>query len=209
MIIITVPVGELYTNCYLVTSGKTKETMIIDPGDEPLKIIKEIDRNGLKPVFIVNTHFHGDHIGADLEISKRYGVPCFIGETEHRFIKQWKTIITAFTGTDLSLINFSRLLKDKEILTVGELSFEVIETPGHSPGSICLYGHDSLFSGDTLFHEDVGRVDIPGGSEKDLIASFKRLISLPDGTKVYPGHGRQTSIKKEKASNALVTELGL
>ena len=209
MNIITVSVGELLTNCYLVSSNDTKEAMIVDPGDEPLKIIKVIEEFGLKPLFIVNTHLHPDHLRGNSEISNKYGIPVYIGEKENGFLGRNKMVFSVFTGVGSEELKFNKFLKEGDELKVGELKFQVVETPGHSPGGICLYGHESLFSGDTLFAGDVGRVDIPGGSEKKLVDSFKKLLKLPGETKVYPGHGKSTTIKDEKTSNILSMELGL
>jgi glyoxylase-like metal-dependent hydrolase (beta-lactamase superfamily II) len=166
MIIKTVIVGELETNCYIVASERTKEAMIIDPGDEADKIINAIEEDGLKPKLIINTHCHFDHVGANERLAKHFNIEMFDG--------------------------------NKEILRTGELEFRVIRTPGHAQESICLLGERALFSGDTLFAGDYGRTDLPGGSEKEMESSLKSLMGLPEDTRVYPGHGRSTTIGEEK-----------
>jgi len=209
MEIITISVGELQTNCYLVASSKTKEAMIIDPGDEADKIIDAIEGAKLVPAFIVNTHAHPDHLRGNIDISNRYKIPCYIGEPEMDLLKEWLHVFAYDSDIKPGDLKFDKLLNDDDVLKIGELKFEVLGTPGHSPGAISIYGHGTLFSGDTLFEGDVGRTDIPGGSDGQLAGSFRRLMELPDDTIVYPGHGPSTTIKREKKSNILSAELGL
>jgi len=191
-------VGHLSTNCYLVASDRTKEAIIIDPGDNEQKIIKGIEENKLKPVMIVNTHAHPDHIGANNEIAKKFNIIAALGEKDFDLISGWKNIFEEFSELKIEDLCIKKLLKEGDTIEVGELKFKVIETPGHSNGSICLFGEGVLFSGDTLFAGDSGRVDIFGGSEETMNDSLARLMELPERTEVYPGHGRSTTIGEEK-----------
>jgi len=199
MIIKTIKVGYLETNCYLVASDKTKEAIVIDPGDDAEKIIDAIEADKLKPILIINTHAHPDHVGANLEISKRYNIAAAVGEKDYQLIKGWGNYFEEFSGMKIENLHLQKKLKDGDMIKVGELEFRVIETPGHSKGSICLLGEGVLFSGDTLFAGDTGRTDIPGGSNEEMASSIEKLMDLPPETKVYPGHGSPTTIMQEKS----------
>lgn len=198
MIIKTIVVGELETNCYIVASNSTREAMIIDPGDDAEKIIKAVDDDMLKPVLIVNTHAHPDHVRANNELVKKYKIEAAAGRKDYELIKRWGTYFEFFAALNIQNLGIKRLLDGGDIIKIGELEFKVLATPGHSEGSICLYGEGALFSGDTLFLGDCGRTDIPGGSEDDIKRSISSLLELPGDTKVYPGHGGPTTIKKER-----------
>lgn len=198
MIIKTIKVGELKTNCYIVASEDTKETVIIDPADEPDKIIEAIDSDGLKPILIINTHLHPDHVGANPVLAEKYGIVAALGEHGLKLMKFFKAYFEEFSGLKLEDLQIKRLLKDDETINIGNIHLKVIATPGHSKGSICLYGGGNLFSGDTLFAGTYGRTDIPGGNEEEIIESIKKLMELPDDTIVYPGHGASTTIGDER-----------
>ncbi|MFC1767929.1 MBL fold metallo-hydrolase [Candidatus Margulisiibacteriota bacterium] len=200
MIITTITVGPLQTNCYLVSSSDTKETMVIDPGDEPAKIIDVIEKSGLKPLCIVNTHAHPDHLRGNADVAGRFNIPSYISERDFALFEEYKSY---FHEEATYALKFDMLMKEGEVISVADLEFEVLETPGHSPGAVCLHGQGVLFSGDMLFAGDVGRTDIIGGSGRQVISSFKRLMKLPPKTKVYPGHGPSTTIKEERRSNIL------
>ena len=198
MIIKTIQVGELRTNCYIVASGKTKEAIVIDPGDEPEKIMDAIESEKLRPILIVNTHAHPDHVGGNFKLAERYDIVAALGEDGYKLIEDFKGYFEDFSGLKIEDLSIEKLLKDSNVIEIGELKFKVIKTPGHSKGSICLYGNGVLFSGDTLFAGTYGRTDIPGGSEDEMQESIARLMELPDDTKVYPGHGVPTTILEER-----------
>ena len=198
MIIKTVTVGELRTNCYIVASSKTREAVIIDPGDEAEKIIDAIETEKLKPILIVNTHAHPDHVGANFKLAEKYDIVAALGEDGYKMIEDFKGYFEEFSGLKIEDLSIERLLQDNNMIDIGELKLQVINTPGHSKGGICLYGNGVLFSGDTLFAGTYGRTDIPGGSENEMQASIKKLMELPDGTVVYPGHGSRTTIAEER-----------
>jgi glyoxylase-like metal-dependent hydrolase (beta-lactamase superfamily II) len=198
MIIKTIKVGELKTNCYIVASKDTRDAVIIDPGGEPEKIIEAIETDKLKPILIINTHVHPDHVSANSALAEKYGIVAALGEHGLILMKLYKDYFEEFSGLKLEDLRIEKLLYDGEIIHVGDIELKVIATPGHSKGSICLYAGRSLFSGDTLFAGTYGRTDTPGGSEREILASIAKLMSLPDDTNVYPGHGAPTTIGDER-----------
>ena len=199
-------VGALETNCYLVYSPESHGCIIIDPGAEPEKIFPVIAELELKPVLIVNTHGHVDHIGANRDMKDHYSIPLCLHAADQPLLEQaQQSELSIFLGAKESP-PADRFLKDGEEIAVGRSRLRVIHTPGHSPGSISLYGSGYLFSGDTLFCEGVGRTDLPGGSWKDLEQSIRtRILVLAEDTVVLPGHGPLTTIGREKSSNPFLT----
>lgn len=165
----TIIVGPIETNCYIVEDEASKKAMIIDPGEEAEKILEHLKNLQLKIEAIVITHGHFDHIGA---------------------------LDAVQAGTGAVVLEPD----DGQRVFAGSISFTVIHTPGHSPESLCLYSEKEkvLFSGDTLFAGTWGRTDLPFSSEEDMILSLRKLLALPPDTKVYPGHGRSTTIGKEQ-----------
>ena len=191
-------VGPLAANCYIVSSLKTKEACLIDPGGEPERIKKVLDKNGLVLNFIINTHGHGDHILAN----GNFNVPIFIHELDGAYLGDPEKNLSGMFGFSFTSPAAAGLLKDGGRIGLGDLEFEVIHTPGHTPGSISLKLGDAVFTGDTLFASGIGRTDLPGGNEKDIFRSIKeRLLALDDGTEVYPGHGPVSTIGEEKRNN--------
>jgi len=184
MILKTMVVGAYGTNCYVVGSESTKDGMVIDPGDEGDRILKVIKTAGLNIKQIIITHGHGDHTGAIDEIKKATGAGVAIHIDDAGDVTKPE-----------------RLLKGGDMITVGDLRFLVIHTPGHSPGGICLFGHGVLFSGDTLFNYSIGRTDLGGSMSQLMNSIFTKLLILPDSTKIYPGHGPASTIGEEKHSN--------
>ena len=201
MIIKRLEVGSFASNCCIV--GGKKEGMIVDPGDEAGRILDEVHSLGLEIKTIALTHGHIDHIGALKEVKEATGAQVAIHTDDVKALKD--RFLSIFLGIrHRSPPDPDRLLGDGDIISVGELKFTVIHTPGHSKGSICLLGEGVLFSGDTLFNCGVGRSDLPGsgGSHNQLIDSIhKRLLVLDDDIKVYPGHGPETTIGAERRDN--------
>ncbi len=202
MIIETISVGPLQVNCYLVGSADSREVFIIDPGDDPGRIRGEIQRLKLVPRAIINTHAHIDHVGGVQQLRTELKIPYFIHEDDVPLL-DFLPMQSSQMGLFLSGVpEPDRLLTDSDMLEIGEFAFQVIHTPGHSPGGICLYGNQTLFSGDTLFAGSVGRGDLPGGNFKQLIMSIReKLLPLDDDVMVYPGHGPATTIGREKQFN--------
>jgi glyoxylase-like metal-dependent hydrolase (beta-lactamase superfamily II) len=200
-------VGEIMSNCFIVTDGKSSDAMIIDPGGDGPDIIAQIEKRKLRPVYIVNTHGHIDHILANPDMKAAYpDAKLCIHESDAELLVSAQRNLSLFIGRNFTSPPAELLLKEGETITLGRLKFKVIHIPGHTEGGICLYCEDEkppvLFAGDTLFQCSIGRTDFPGGSYKKLVSSIKKkLLSLPDETIVYPGHGPNTTIGFEKMNN--------
>jgi hydroxyacylglutathione hydrolase len=202
MNISVLPVGPIEANCYLVYDANTKEALVIDPGAEGKKIQKKIGELELKVKYIVNTHGHCDHIGANRFLKEVTRALLCIHEADTPMLTDAQKNLSVYLGEKISSPTADQHLQDGDILKVGDLRFQVLHTPGHTLGGICLVGHGVCFSGDTLFADSIGRTDFPGGSFEDLINSVKtKLFVLADEIVVYPGHGPQTSIGNEKYDN--------
>ncbi len=201
MLIEKFAVGPLETNCYIVSDEKSKEALIIDPGDEPDLLIDYIKGNNLILKYIVCTHCHFDHIAVISDIKKATGASIVIHKDDLNLYNniQKQGVMWGFELDPLPVPD--KFVSNGDIFTIGEIEFKAIHTPGHSPGGICLLGEGVLFSGDTLFYGSVGRTDLPGGDIEKLKKSFKELMKLPEETIVMPGHGPETTIGKEKVDN--------
>jgi len=198
MILKTIVVGELETNSYILGSEKTKEAVIIDPGDDYEKIIECLKENGLKARSIINTHGHIDHIGADY----KFDIPILIHKEDSHCLTNPEEDVFIFFGRRFPPTKPSRLLKDGDKISVGDIEITVIHTPGHTPGGICLKYDKILFTGDTLFAGGIGRTDFPGGSADELMESIReKLMTLDEDVTIYPGHGPTSTIGDEKRTN--------
>lgn len=201
MIIKKIIVGGMETNCYIAGDEATKEAFVIDPGGDYKEIKKIIDREGLRPKAVINTHGHGDHIIADGE----FGLPVWIHRLDADFLRDPLKNLSGAFGIMFETGPASSLLEHGDILSFGKHDLEVIHTPGHTPGSICLKGEGVIFAGDTLFYEGIGRTDFIYGSQEDILKSIKeRLFTLEDRYVVYPGHGPSTTIGHEKQNNPFI-----
>ena len=200
----TLIVGSFAANCYVVGSSSTMKGMIIDPGAEAPTILRTVQQMGLSVSLIVITHAHIDHVGAVRAVTEKTHAQFAIHETEKGLLLTAPMrMLTALGLTPVkSPPQPDRLLKDGDRIDVDDLHFEVLHTPGHSSGGICLLGHGVVFSGDTLFKLGIGRTDFPGCSHERLIKSIHdKLMVLPDETIVYPGHGPPTTIGDERRGN--------
>lgn len=190
------------TNCYIVEDEETKETMVIDPGGEPEKIIDMLNALGIdKLKYIYLTHCHGDHFGGIIELKNKKGGKVLIHRDDAQGLYDSSISLTYYIGMDDIELEADSRVDDKDIIHLGKMQFEVIHTPGHTKGGTCLYCKEQalLFSGDTLFKGTWGRTDLPTSSFPDIIASItNKLAILPDNTIVYPGHGKSTRIKEEE-----------
>jgi len=197
-------VGPLACNCYIVGDKTTKQGMVIDPGAEGRAILRAVSELGLSIKLIVVTHAHFDHVGAVPAVKEATGAQLAIHEADASMrLGPFARMMASISGGSFSRSSQpERLLRDGDVIEIDSLRFTVLHTPGHSLGGISLYGHGMVFTGDTLFNYGVGRSDFPGCSHRQLIDSIKRkLMSLPDDTIVYPGHGPPTTIGEEKRGN--------
>lgn len=202
MKIIRMEVGQLGANCYIVYCEKTLKGAVIDPGGNGKDIVAQLKAKEIELIYIFNTHGHADHITANDDVKEATGAPVLIHSADANMLITPAGNLSSYIGSQLICQPADRLIEDGETLTVGEIEFQVIHTPGHTPGGICLKANDILFSGDTLFEQSVGRSDFPGGSHNQLISSIKnKLLALPDETIVLPGHGNATTIGNERHGN--------
>ena len=200
----TIVVGALQTNCYILQSNHG--AIIIDPGDEPERIVRFLNDIKVEPSQIIATHTHFDHVLGVDSIRAKLNVPFLIHRDDLSMLESMQNRVHQFMGFDVPPPpKVDRYLKDGDLLNVGDETIRVLHTPGHSPGSISLSGDGYVFTGDALFNQSIGRTDLPGGDLKTLVNSIReRLFKLDDATTVYPGHGPETTIGDEKLANPFV-----
>ena len=208
--IITLQVGALDVNCYLLFDRSSKQAFIIDPGGDFALIDKAMKGNDLKGMYIVNTHAHFDHVSACGELKSTTGAPIALhgGDVEllteaHEHAALWGVKIGPQPDPDI-------IMEHGSTLQAGSVTLDVLHTPGHTPGGVCLYYKDAgvLFTGDTLFAGSIGRTDLGGGSAETLLKSIKeRLLPLDDNVLVFPGHGPASTIGEEKELNPFVANM--
>ena len=206
MIVKMLTVGVLFTNCYIVGCSETGEALVIDPGfesdAEAKRVLAEINRHNLRVRYIVNTHGHPDHTAGNAIIKKATGAPILIHEYDAPMLTEEAKSLFRMFGFTVMSPPADRVLHDGDLIQAGTVKLKVLHTPGHSKGSISLLGDDVVFTGDTLFAGSIGRFDLPGGSFEEIIRSIKkRLMTLPDHIKVYPGHGPTSTIGDERRQN--------
>lgn len=197
-------VGPVMTNCYFVANKDTKEALIVDPGDEANLLIDRITLSELKPVAILLTHGHFDHVGAVSELKDEFGIPVYVGEHEMDTIKDPHINRSGFFDRVPTVYSADIPLKDDEVIELAGFKIKVLFTPGHTPGGVCYYFPDEnvLFSGDTLFYNSVGRTDFLLSSGEALIKGIKeKLMTLDDSVIVLTGHDASTTIGEERMHN--------
>jgi hydroxyacylglutathione hydrolase len=212
LIHITIPVGMLQCNCSIIGDPVTREALVIDPGDEVTRILELLGRHRLTVKAIVSTHAHIDHVGGLSKLHQYTGAPILMHRDDLP-LYQGMDVQAAFLGVATpEITDVDQLLKEGDSLSWGSFEANVIHTPGHTPGSVCLYlpkeagtislPSPRLFAGDTLFAGSIGRTDLWGGSMDQITDSIRgKLMKLPDETIVYPGHGPFTSIGQERNTN--------
>ncbi|WP_269412198.1 MBL fold metallo-hydrolase [Lentibacillus daqui] len=197
--------GPLGTNCYLIFDKE--RGLIIDPGGDADQVIAFLKKEGIKPVAILLTHAHFDHIGAVDELRNHYGIDVYLHDMEADWLENPQLNgSSSFIGQEIKTKGAEQSLKPGELMISG-FRFQVLHTPGHSPGSVSFVFYDEkiVFGGDALFQQGIGRTDLPGGNYQQLINSIQeRLYSLDDTFTVYPGHGPKTTIGEEKRLNPFV-----
>ena len=194
--------------CYIVGCTKTGKCAVIDPGGDEERILAEVKRANLTIDSIIATHGHADHVCGNRRIKEASGAPIVMHEADAVFFDRPEVIqYFSMLGLEASPPVDIQVL-DGDVITIGEEKLQVIHTPGHTPGGICLYNGPDLFTGDTLFVGGLGRSDFPGGSERELMASITtKLLTLPPETVVWPGHGyggNRSTIGEEKRSNPYI-----
>ena len=195
-------VGPIGVNCYIVYDERSLDAIVVDPGGNAAEILKVINDDKLKVKYVVNTHGHSDHIGANTEVCEKTGARLLIHEGDKKMLTDSRANLSLYMGMNILSKPADEFVKNGDVIEFGDCKLKVLHTPGHSEGGICLVTDGIVFSGDTLFAESIGRCDFPGGSEITLINSVKeKIMPLPDDTKVLPGHGPATTVGWERKSN--------
>jgi glyoxylase-like metal-dependent hydrolase (beta-lactamase superfamily II) len=200
-------VGAFQENCYLVVEAGGTHCAIVDPGAEPERIIREVERTGAIPEAIWLTHAHLDHIGAITGLRRRWHIPVYLHPLDEP--------LYALASRQAALYGLpfeqpepaDHALGEGDVLELGALRFQVFHAPGHAPGHVIIHGHGVAFVGDCLFAGSIGRTDLPLSNPKDLARSLGRIVALPENTVVYSGHGPVTTIGEEARSNPFLTGL--
>lgn len=202
MIIEELAVGPIAANCFILGCEKTREAVVIDPGDEADRILLKLARHKLTVKSIIDTHGHFDHVGANREMKEATGAELLIHEADAPMLGFLSQMAASFGMRMENSPPPDRTIAEGDEIPFGTLSVKVLETPGHSPGSISLLADQAVFVGDTLFAGSIGRTDFPGGSYPQLIAAVRaKLFTLDEALRVYPGHGPATTIGHEKRTN--------
>ena len=205
------PVGPLQCNCSVLGDEQTHEAMVIDPGDQIDDILAILKRENLKLTQIVVTHAHIDHVGGAMKLKAATGAPILMNQDDQALLKLLDVQAAWIGMRPPGAVLVDESVSDGSVLKIGSIPANVIHTPGHTEGSICLYLPDqqTLIAGDTLFAGSIGRTDLPGGSfEKIMRSLHTRVLALPDETAVVPGHGPATTIGEERESNPFLQKRG-
>ena len=203
------PVGPLQCNCSIIGDETTREGMVIDPGDDIEDVLDLIEKHNLKIKQIVITHAHIDHVGGAMKLRAATGAPILLNQNDYALLKMLDVQAAWIGMKDPGKVEIDHSLGQSDKVQAGSLTADVIHTPGHTEGSICLYFslENKLIAGDTLFAGSIGRTDLPGGSMEKIIRSLReKVMALPDETLVVPGHGPLTTIGEERESNPFLVQ---
>lgn len=203
------PVGPLQCNCSIVGDESTREGMVIDPGDDIRQVLALIEKHGLKIKQIVITHAHIDHVGGAMKLRALTGAPILLNQNDYALLKMLDAQAAWLGMVSPGKVEVEQSIGQADSVKAGNLAAQVMHTPGHTEGSICLYfaPEKKLIAGDTLFAGSIGRTDLPGGSFEKIIRSLHdRVLTLPDETVVVPGHGPLTTIGAERESNPFLQQ---
>jgi glyoxylase-like metal-dependent hydrolase (beta-lactamase superfamily II) len=206
MKVVRIPNGQFLENCYLVIDEAAGACAVVDPGEDAALIARSAAAAGVRPEAIWLTHAHLDHVLGVTALKAETGAPVSLHPADRPLYEAMPQQALAFGMRAAALPAPDRPLAHGDVLRVGSLAFEVRHAPGHSPGHVVLVGHGVAFAGDVLFAGSIGRTDLPGGDYETLLASIEReLLSLPDDTIVYPGHGPETTVGRERRTNPFLT----
>jgi hydroxyacylglutathione hydrolase len=203
------PVGPLQCNCSVIGDETTREAMVIDPGDDIEDVLALIEKHNLKVKQIVVTHAHIDHVGGAMKLRAATGAPILLNQNDSALLKMLDVQAAWIGVKNPGQVDIDHSIGQADTLRTGSLTADVIHTPGHTEGSICLYfqAESKLIAGDTLFAGSIGRTDLPGGSMEKIIRSLhEKVMALPDDTLVVPGHGPLTTIGEERESNPFLVK---
>jgi glyoxylase-like metal-dependent hydrolase (beta-lactamase superfamily II) len=204
MVHLVLPVGPLQCNCSIIGDETTREAMVIDPGDDISRIQALIAQHQLTVKQIVITHAHIDHVGGAMKLKAATGAPILLNQNDYALLKMLDVQASWLGMKPPGDVSIDESLEDGAKLTTGSIQSQILHTPGHTEGSICVYipAEQKLIAGDTLFAGSIGRTDLPGGSFDKIMSSLhSRVMSLPDQTTVVPGHGPNTTIGEERETN--------
>ena len=203
------PVGPLQCNCSIIGDETTHEAMVIDPGDNIDEVLALIRKHNLQVKQIVITHAHIDHVGGAMKLRAATGAPILLNQNDYALLKMLDVQATWIGVADPGKVEIDRSISTGETVTAGQHTAQILHTPGHTEGSICLYfeAEKKLIAGDTLFAGSIGRTDLPGGSTQKIMRSLHdTVLSLPDETEVIPGHGESTTIGEERETNPFLVK---
>jgi len=203
------PVGPLQCNCSIIGDEVTREALVIDPGDDIEDLLAIIAQHKLRVTQIIITHAHIDHVGGAMKLRAATGAPILLNQNDYELLKMLDVQATWVGMASPGKVEVDQTLSQGDTVRAGALAANVIHTPGHTEGSICLYFplEQKLIAGDTLFAGSIGRTDLPGGSLKKILDSLhEKVLALPDETIVIPGHGPATTIGEERESNPFLVK---